>query len=194
MIERIAPLCLLGAFLAYLSAGVSPALAVSMDKSSQTKECKVMVGADAIQIAGYQPDSREQYCEDFPSAGKVILAFDLAPRMRELPVEVRIIKDPMIPLSASSDLGPLTVAYLPPAVHANGTFSFEHDFEESGHFIALITLTEANGEKRTAEFKFSAGKTFLKLVPLILAGVLIAGLLFFYWRHGAGQRKAAKPS
>jgi hypothetical protein len=192
MIKCTAPLCLFGAFLALLAAGALPALAVSMDKSSQTKECKVMVGGEAIQISGYQQDSREPYCESFPSAGKIILAFDLPPRMRQLPVEVRIIKDQLIPLSAGADLGPLTEAYSAPAIHKTGTFSFEHDFAESGHFIALITVTEASGEKRTAQFKFSAGKTFLSLAPLALAGVVIGAALFFYWRYSPRQPKPSK--
>jgi hypothetical protein len=189
MIKYATLSCLAGAFLALLFvSGLSPALAVSMDKSSQTKECAVMIAGEAIQISGYQPDAREPYCEDFPSAGKIIFAFDLPSRMRELPVEVRIIKDPLVPLTAGTDLDPLTEAFLAPAIHKNGTFSLAHDFAESGHYIALITVTEPNGEKSTAQFKFSAGKTFLHLVPLILAGGVIGALLFFYRRHTAKAR------
>lgn len=187
MIERLAPRCFFSAFLVLLIAGVSPALAVSMDKSSQTKECAVLLGTDTVQISGYEPEvSQDKYCETFPSTGKIILVFDLAAlRMRDLPVEVRIVKDPLIPLSESTDLGPLTEAYLAPAVHKNGTFSLEHGFAQSGHFIALITVTEASGEKRTAQFKFSAGKTLLDFAPLMLGGLVIGAALFFYWRQSA---------
>ncbi|HET6378058.1 MAG TPA: hypothetical protein VFG05_07095 [Methylocella sp.] len=184
------PFLFLGALFACCIAAHPPALAVSMDKSSQTKECAVLVRGGTIQISGYQPDSLDKYCESFPSTGKAIFAFDFStPDMRDLPVELRIIKDPMIPLSSDTDLGPLTVAYMAQAVHKSGTFTFEHDFPESGHFIALLTVTEPGGEKKTAEFKFSVGKTFLGLYPLILGGILIAGVLFFYWRHFSRRPK-----
>jgi hypothetical protein len=193
MIKPIAPLSLFGTSLLLLGAGLSPVLAVSMDKSSSTKECAVMIGADPVQISAYQPDvSQDKYCEELPSAGKTIFVFDLsAPRMRDLPVEIRIVKDPMIPISASADLANLTAAYVAPKIYKNGTISVEHDFEESGHFIALVSLTEENGEKKTARFKFSVGRTFLHFAPLILAGMVIGAALFFYWRRAIRPSKSA---
>jgi hypothetical protein len=192
MIKPIAPLSLFGTSLLLLSAGLSPVLAVSMDKSSSTKECAVMIGADAVQISAYQPDvSQDKYCEELPSTGKTIFVFDLsAPSMRDLPVEIRIVKDPMIPISASADLATLTEAYVAPKIYKNGTISVEHEFEESGHFIALVSLTEENGEKKTARFKFSVGRTFLHFGPLILGGVVIGAALFFYWRHAIRPSKS----
>jgi hypothetical protein len=56
MIKPIAPLSLLGALVLLLGAGLAPVLAVSMDKSSSTKESAVMIREDAVPISGYQPD------------------------------------------------------------------------------------------------------------------------------------------
>jgi hypothetical protein len=191
---RVAGLFFPGALAAFLAAASSPALAVSMDKSSSSKdECVVRLGADAIQISGYQPDfSRDKYCEEFPSTGTIILTFDLeAPSMRDEPVEVRIIRDPMTPLSEAADLGALTEVYVAPKTYPSGTFSLAHDFKESGHFIGLVTLTQPGGEKKTAQFKFAVGQTFLHFAPLILGGVLIAAMAFLYWRHSAARPKTS---
>jgi hypothetical protein len=184
-IKRIIFLCLLCSFLQMLAGGLPPALAVSMDKSPRVKECAVMIGNEAIQVSGYEPDvSEEKYCEEFPSAGRIIFAFDLgSPAMRELPVEIRIIKDQALAPSADAGLASVTEAYLPPRIYKSGTINLDHDFKESGQFIALLTLIEPTGEKKTAQFKFSVGRTFFYFVPLIMAALLIGGALFFYWRN-----------
>ncbi|HUI21906.1 MAG TPA: hypothetical protein VLZ74_12795 [Methylocella sp.] len=188
-IKRFIGACLLGAFLPGLAAGLSPLRAVSMDKSPRIEECAMMIGADAIQVSGYEPDvSEDKYCRDFPSTGKIIFAFDLgAPSMRDLPIEVRIIKDSP---STNADLVALTEAYLAPKIYKNGTISLEHKFEESGHFIVLVTLIETSGEKKTARFKFSVGQTLFNFVPLIVIGVVTGGALFYYWRTAVRQPKS----
>jgi hypothetical protein len=155
-----------------------------------------MVGGDAIEISGYRPDvSDEKYCAAFPSNGKIVFVFDLtAPAMRNLPIEIRIVKDPMIPRPSSADLSSLTIAYVEPRVFKNGTFSFEHSFVEGGHYIALITVAMVNSEKVTGQFKFSPGttflylKTFLYFLPIVLAAVSIGAALFIYWRRVARKR------
>jgi hypothetical protein len=193
MVGRVSRLFLSSVFLLF-AAATAPAFAVSMDKSSSSKDaCVVRIGADAIQISGYQPDfSHDKYCEEFPSTGKIILVFDLeAPSMRDLPIEVRIVKDPMVPLSENADLAALTEAYVAPKAYPSGTLSFEHDFRENGHFIGLVTLTQPNGEKKTAQFNFAVGQTFLHFVPLILGGFLIASMAFLYWKHSGKRPKAA---
>lgn len=182
---------IVGAALLALLTATAPAGAVSMDKSSSTKDrCEIMLGGDAIQIGGYLPDvSRDRYCADFPATGRVILSFDLvAPRLRDLPIEVRIIRDPLTPLAEDADLDPLTVAYLAPRAYPSGTFTLDHVFRESGHYIGLVTIVEATGERRSARFAFSVGQTLLSFAPMLLGGALIAGLLFVYWRHSASKQ------
>lgn len=184
---RIAWLVALGAFLAATLAA-APARAVSMDKSSSAKDfCTLRLGSDEIQFAADQPDfSHDKYCEEFPSAGRIIFAFDLvAPGLRDTPIELRILRDPLTPLDEAAELSSLTVAHLPPKVYKTGTFTFEHDFEANGRFIGLVTAISATGERRSAQFKFTVGRTLFSYVPIALGGALILGLLFVYWKHGA---------
>jgi hypothetical protein len=190
---RVTSVLLAGAVAALLAAA-SPAIAVSMDKSSSSRDaCTVRIGADAIQISGYQPElSQDKYCEEFPSTGKTILAFDLeAPSMRETPVEVRIIRDPLVPFADNANLAAMTEAYVAPRIYPSGTFTLEHVFSEKGRFIGLVTLTQPNGEKKTAQFKFAVGQTFLHFAPVVLGGVLIAAMLFLFWKHGGKRLKMA---
>jgi hypothetical protein len=154
--------------------------------------CMVMFGYDMIHITSYLPGkSRSEYCEEIPGAGKVIMVFDIEnPRFRDLPIEIRIIRDPLTPLQLEADLEPMTEVHFPPTQYKKGTFSFEHDYTKNGHYIALVTLTKENGEKETQALKFSVGETLWQYVPFILGGILIGLTLWAYWRH---SHTAPKP-
>jgi len=147
--------------------------------------CMVMFGYDMIHITSYLPGmSRSEYCEEIPATGTVIMVFDIEnPRFRDLPIEIRIIRDPLTRITSDTKLDPLTEVHFPATRYRTGTFSFEHDYKNNGHYIGLVTLTRENGEQETKIFKFSVGETLWQWVPYILGAILISMLIFFYWRH-----------
>ncbi len=147
--------------------------------------CMVMFGYDMIHITSYLPGkSRSEYCEEIPATGKVIMAFDIEnPHFRDLPIEIRIIRDPLTPVNAGADLEPLTEVYFPAQLYKKGTFSFEHDYKDNGHYIGLVTLTKDNGEKETKMFKFSVGETLWQYVSYVLGAIFIGLIVLAYWKH-----------
>lgn len=193
MIIRAMAFCLSMAFLLVLPASVKAESGAGPEAMTMGNMCMVMFGYDMIHITSYQPGkSRSEYCEEVPSTGKTIMVFDIAnPRFRDLPIEIRIIRAPVVPLAADADLGPLTEVYFPARTYKTGTFNFEHDFQNNGHYIGLVTLTQENGEKATGQFKFSVGQTLWLYVPQILGVVLIGLMILAYWKHSNTQPKAA---
>ncbi len=155
--------------------------------------CMVMFGYDMIHITAYLPGkSRSEFCEEIPATGKVIMVFDIEnPRFRDLPIEIRVIRDPLTPVTANTELDPLTEVHFPATQYRKGTFSFEHDFKNDGHYIGLVTLTKENGEKETQQFKFSVGETFWGYVSYILGAIFIAMVVAAYLRHSHTVKKAA---
>lgn len=196
MIWRVAIFVIWGALSAIHAA--SPSLAAAGDgpeAMSMGNMCMVMFGYEMIHITAYQPaKSRNEYCEQFPSTGKTIMVFDLEnPRFRDLPIEIRIIRDPLVPLSADTDLAPLTEAHIPARAYKTGTFNFEHDFKSNGHYLGLVTLTKENGEKETQQFRFMVGETLWTYVPQILGFVLICLMVAAYWKHSRPRARIAQP-
>lgn len=172
-----------------------PARAISMDKSSTIRDqCEISIGPDLIGIVSYMPDrSRDRFCGDFPATGRIILTIDLiAERLRELPIEVRIVKEPKGPLSEEDDLAPLTVAYVAPRLYPGGAVPVEHVFDESGNYAAFITVTEHSGTKRATRFGFTVGGPLQFYATAMLAGVFLAGASFLYWRHASDLRIKTK--
>jgi hypothetical protein len=159
--------------------------------------CMVMFGYDMIHITAYQPGkSRSEYCEQIPTVGKTIFTFDIEnPSFRDLPIELRIIRDPLTPLTKDTDLEALTEFHLPAKKYTKGTFNLEHDFKAEGHYIGLVTLTRDSGEQETSEFKFMVGETLWAWVPQIAGAVLIGGMLFVYWKHThpGDKKKSSSP-
>lgn len=172
------------------------ASAISMDKSSTIRDqCEISIGPDLIGIVSYMPDrSRDRFCGDFPATGRIILTIDLiAERLRGLPIEVRIVKEPGKPLSEEDDLAPFTVAWVPPRLYPGGAVPVEHVFDETGAYAAFITVTESSGTRRTTRFPFMVGGFWQFYATAMLAAVALAGAVYAYWRH-AGNRKGFRRS
>jgi hypothetical protein len=158
--------------------------------------CMVMFGYDMIHITVFQPDkSRSEYCSEIPASGRTIMAFDIEnPAFRDIPLELRIIRDPLTPIGKDTDLEPLTELHLPAKKYSKGTFSVEHNFANDGHYIGLVTLTRENGEKQTEMWKFTVGETLWAWVPQIAGTIFIGGLLFVYWKHSHPSAKKKEPA
>jgi hypothetical protein len=182
---------LAAAFLGFvLSLGVVPLAhaegGAGPEAMSMGNMCMVMFGYDMIHITVFQPDkSRSEYCSEIPSTGRAIMAFDIEnPAFRDLPLELRIIRDPLSPsMPTGAELEALTELHIPAKKYTKGTFSVEHEFTANGHYIGLVTLTRANGEQQTESWKFSVGETLWAWVPQIAGTILIAGMVFVYWKH-----------
>ena len=156
--------------------------------------CMVMFGYDMIHITSYLAgQSRNEYCEEIPQVGHVIMVFDIEnPKFRDMPIEIRVIRDPLTPITEKTDLEPLTEAHFPATMYKKGTFTFEHDYPQRGHYIVMVTLTKENGEKEMQTLKFQVGETLWSWLPFVLGGVLIAMMLGAYWKHShSSQRKPA---
>jgi hypothetical protein len=171
-------------FVAFLAP--SAAHAISMDKSSTIRDqCEISIGPDLIGVVAYMPDrSRDRFCAEFPATGRIILTVDLiAERLRELPIEVRIVKEPGKPLTEEDDLAPFTVAYFAPRLYPGGAVPVEHDFEETGNYAAFISVTESSGAKRTTRFGFTIGGWLQFYATAMLAGVFLIGAVLAYWQY-----------
>ncbi|WP_424362001.1 hypothetical protein [Methylocystis parvus] len=173
---------------AFLAAFLAPstARAISMDKSSTIRDqCEISIGPDLIGVVAYMPDrSRDRFCAEFPAPGRIILTVDLiAERLRALPIEVRIVKEPGKPLSEEDDLAPFTVAYFAPRLYPGGAVPVEHDFEETGNYAAFISVTESSGTKRTTRFGFTIGGWLQFYATAMLAGVFLIGAVLAYWQY-----------
>ena len=173
----------------------STAFAISMDKSSTIRDqCELSIGPDLISVVAYMPDrSRDRFCDEFPAPGRIILTIDLiAERLRELPIEARIVREPDGALDESDDLAPLTVSLVPARSYPGGAVVIEHDFTESGHYAAFLTVTEPSGARRTTRFAFVVGGTLTFFAPAMLGGIFLAGLVYAYWLHSGDRRGMRK--
>ena len=84
--------------------GVQAHGGLSMEKDF----CKLRLGPYAMHFTGYQPEvtGANEFCEDIPRVGHTVVALDaLDEPLRDLPIEVRIIRD----TGDESNLGTITV-------------------------------------------------------------------------------------
>ena len=154
--------------------------------------CILKFGPYGMHLTEYQPDlsDRQELCGDIPSTGRTVVVLDfIEGELRSLPVEIRVIKD----TGSEQDLQAITVLHLPPKVYPAGSVNFEHNFDQPGKFVGLVTV----GDKHVSRFPFSVGETKIWLPPtyflIALSGVAVVGVIFFAMR-GRGKTSSSPVS
>ena len=164
-------------FVLSLCAGVlSPAAQAHGGLSMEKDLCKLRLGPYSMHFTGYQPElsGANEFCEDIPRTGQTVVALDAVDEaLRDLPLEVRIIRD----TGDESNLEAITVLHLPAKKYPAGTVSFEHRFDEPGKFIGLVMGGEKHELMSRFPFSVAAGKAsrepWLWGIGIVLAGVLL---------------------
>ncbi|PWB79231.1 MAG: hypothetical protein C3F11_21365 [Methylocystaceae bacterium] len=179
-----APICGL-AFLLAACAFSLPAAAHGRLGAAEGR-CRLYIGPDIMNFTGYLPDtSKSEFCEDIPATGHMIIALDAEQdELRDMPVEIRIVKDVGGEEKENADLDAVTVAYRGPRLYPTGTINFEHMFNDPGYFVGIVTVTGDHGERWVSRFPFSVGKTFFRTLPYyVLMASAVLALFFIYLRH-----------
>jgi len=155
-------------------------------------KCKLRVGRYTMHFVGYQPESPSgprEFCEDIPETGHTIVVLDyLNDELRDLPTEVRIIKD----TGGQATLEDITVLHIPPKVYASGSLNFELNFREPGKFVGLVSVGE-NDSKMVSRFPFSVGRSnsWLVLTAGAFLTVMAALVLYRFALHRRNRATAA---
>lgn len=175
--------------------------------SMQDNRCVLKIGSYIMYFTGYQPQSsREEFCDDIPNAGQMVVALDMQNNeLRDMVTEIRIIKDlgnhttlngfPYLTdaeLASPQVLDPITVVHIAPKKYPTGTLTFEHEFPEIGKFIGLVTVKNEHGQTFVSQFPFSVGQPAGKAFAVygFLAALVLAAL-FGFWKY---SKKGAEAS
>ncbi|MGH2669592.1 MAG: hypothetical protein ACREQQ_11160 [Candidatus Binatia bacterium] len=140
--------------------------------------CKLRAGPYLMHFTGYQPLTAPEleFCEDIAGTGQTLIVLDyLDQKLRDLPVEVRIIRD----TGDESDLQRVTVLHMLPALYPRGSVVIDHHFSEPGNFVGLVTVGD-----QISRFPFAVGTGGRRAVVLYAVFAAIAlgagALLFLY--------------
>jgi hypothetical protein len=175
----------IGLMVAALFCWIQPASAHGRLGAAEGR-CRLFIGPDIMNFTGYTPDaSKNEFCEDIPATGKMIMVLDdEQAELRDMKVELRIVRDVGGEEKENQDINAVTVAYREPKLYPTGTINFEHVFPEPGYFVGIVTVLGDHGERWVSRFPFSVGMSFMRTLPVYIVLVLgvIAGFLI-YLRH-----------
>lgn len=183
---------------AFLLAPAAPAHAHGRLGAAEGR-CRLYVGPDVMNFTGYLPyASKSEFCEDIPSTGPMIMVFDAEQdELRDMKIELRIVKDLGSEAKENEDLAAATVAYRAPRSYPTGTINFEHDFREPGYFVGIVTVTGDHGERWVSRFPFSVGESFMRTLPVYITlglGVITAFAIYLVHRRRAPAAPTKTPT
>jgi hypothetical protein len=172
--------------------------------SVQNNKCIMKIGPDIMYFTGYQPQfTREEFCDDVPNAGQMVVALDMQEKeLRDMTTEIRIIKDlgnhttlngyPYLTdaeLASTDILDQATVFHWPPKKYPTGTLTFEHDFDQAGKFIGIVTVKNDHGQTYVSQFPFTVGTPVGKTFAVWgIVGAAVAAAGFGLWRFYRKQQ------
>ncbi|HXY58645.1 MAG TPA: hypothetical protein VEH76_08695 [Methylocystis sp.] len=168
------------------------------DLGAAKARCLLFIGPDIMKFTGYTPDdSKNEFCEDIPSTGKMIMVLDAEQaELRDMKIDIRIVRDVGGPAKENDNLEAITVAHKPPRYYRTGTVNFEHSFPEAGYFVGIVTVDGDHGEHWVSRFPFSVGLSFERTLPVYIVLVLaVIASYFIYMNHRPAPRpvKAVTP-
>lgn len=154
--------------------------------SGMYNTCMLMAGMHELHLSAYQlaSGSDEEFCADVPSTGPTILTINaVSPEILNMTTEIRIVRDDGSGEQPTGDLGPITLAYLPPKNYPSGIATLPVNFDKAGNYLVLVTVDDGKGMVMTSRFVISAGKVLSKtlFVWVVYGGLLLAALGIFLW-------------
>ena len=153
--------------------------------------CLLKMGFLQAHFTLYLPDTHgsDEFCEDVPETGRALFVVEyLHEMMKEMPIEFRIVRDDQgfgifanrDDLNSIPDLDAQTVFHRPLAAEPTGWVTVSHTFAEPGGYIGVVVAeSPANGKVYNSVFYFKVGNTGYGYIPLFVALIVAAQLLFF---------------
>ena len=90
------------------------------------------------------------------------------------------------------DLDKVTVFYQAPIIQSAGVLSIEHDFQEAGSYIGIVTARHPTKNKvYNAVFQFQVGGGRYPYVPLIIFLMVLVQAV--YWVSRGGAKRFSRP-
>jgi hypothetical protein len=192
-------LALLPVVLTVALAGAAAPAAAHGRLGAAEGRCRLFIGPDIMNFTGYLPEaSKNEFCEDIPAVGPMIMVLDAEQdELRDMKIELRIVKDVGGEAKENEDLQAVTVAYREPKSYPTGTINFEHTFDDPGYFVGIVTVTGDHGERWVSRFPFSVGMSFMRDLPVYLTlglGTVAAFMIYLvHRRRETTASKAHKP-
>ena len=153
--------------------------------------CLLKMGFLQAHFTLYLPDTRgsDEFCEEVPDTGRALFVVEyLHEMMKEMPIEFRIVRDDQgfgifanrDDVNSIPDLEAQTVFHRPLAPEPTGWVTVSHTFEDPGGFIGVVVAENtANGKVYNSVFYFEVGDAGYGYIPLFVALIVAAQLLFF---------------
>ncbi len=166
--------------------------------------CLLRMGFLQAHFTLHQPETHgsEEFCEDLPDIGSSLFVVEyLHDMMKRMAIDFRIIADHQDfgifanweDVTSIADLDAQTVFHRVLTPQPAGVLAVRHDFEQPGGYIGIVVAENPdNGKAYNAVFYFEVGNAGYGWVPLFIALITVAQLLFWF-STGTLQRFAGIP-
>lgn len=157
------------------------------EQAPESNPCPLMAGPHEMLFSGYAVSSvpRQEFCQDIAETGRSVLTLDAISReLRDMWMEIRVIRDSASGAEPRGDLSAVTLAHLPARKYPSGTVTFPVDFDKPGSYLVLVRVTDEHGWVDSGRLPLSVGEGGrIAMAAYALLGLAIMGIGGFYIRR-----------
>ena len=152
--------------------------------------CMLMAGMHEMQVSVYQSGATEDSCKDIPSPGPSLITISSASKeLRDMTVEVRIVKDTEVDATAASgNLDPVTLAYLPPKTYPRGVITLPANFDKPGKYAVLVTVRDAKDMAMSGQLGLTVGEASRQWIFVYILSAIIGAAAFGFYLRDLGRK------
>ncbi|MDQ6869042.1 MAG: hypothetical protein M3178_11810 [Pseudomonadota bacterium] len=187
-IGRLAAALILGIVLpgAWAEAQNSSFMDMNMDMG-----CMLMAGMHEMQVSVYQSGATEDSCKDIPSPGPALITLSSGSKeLRDMTMEVRIVRDTGAGIAAGGNLDPVTLAYLQPKTYPRGIITLPANFDKPGKYAVLVTVRDAKDMAMSGRLVITVGEASRQWITVyIISGIILAAAFGLYLRDLSRKNK-----
>lgn len=162
--------------------------------------CMLMAGMHEFRLAAYShsSDSRDDVCADVPAPGPVSLTLNaISKELRDMTIEVRVVKDAGAGDAPQANLEQATLAYLPPKNYRTGVVTFPVTFDKAGKYAVLVTVRDDKDMVMSGQYVMTveeSARQWMFVLAFAVAAVAAAAGFYVWDEHRKKLKLAVKSS
>lgn len=146
--------------------------------------CMLMAGMHEVRLAAYShaSDSRDDICGDVPAPGPVSITLSaISPELRDMTMEVRVVRDTGANIALDANLDATTLSYLAPKIYRTGVVTFPVTFDKPGKYAVLVTVRDDKDMAMSGQYVMTVEQGAQQWIfVLIFAVAAVAAAVGFY--------------
>jgi hypothetical protein len=151
--------------------------------------CMLMAGMHEMQVSVYETGATEDLGREIPSPGPTLVTISSASKeLRDMTIEIRIVRTTGAGTAASVNLDPVRLAYLPPKTYPGGVITLPANLDKPGKYAVLVTVGDAKDMAMSGRLGLTVGEATRQWIFVYILSAIIVAVAYGFYLRDLGRK------